>query len=322
MESQKKERSALMRHPNGKDIFPEKLLKQIQKYVSGKSVYIPAKEKRKSWGETSGYKRFIFKRNIEIKNKFKNGTSIQDLSEEYFLSAESIKRIVYSKKEERILSNHQNFEIKKDALVKYTGTSASVVIPNEVSSIEKSAFEHATHLQEIAIPDSVSRIGIRAFKGCTNLTTVSLPDRISDIGSSTFQDCTALTEIALPDSVRLIGYSAFQGCQSLSSITLPPKLCDIGCNTFRDCIALSEISIPDSVTLIGYSAFHGCKSLAAITIPTGVVSLGRGIFNRCKKLTRITYNGTRAQWKKIAKSPQWDLGMGQYTIECTDGLIG
>lgn len=56
---------------NGKDIFPEKLLKQIQKYVAGESVYIPAKEKRKSWGETSGYKRFILERNIEIKTSSK-----------------------------------------------------------------------------------------------------------------------------------------------------------------------------------------------------------------------------------------------------------
>ena len=88
---------------NGKDIFPEKLLKQIQKYVAGESVYIPAKEKRKSWGETSGYKRYILERNIEIKDKFKNGVSIDDLSDEYFLSTESIKRIVYSKKEESIL---------------------------------------------------------------------------------------------------------------------------------------------------------------------------------------------------------------------------
>jgi len=51
---QKKERSEFMSQLNGKDIFPEKLLKQIQRYVAGESVYIPAKGKRRSWGETSG----------------------------------------------------------------------------------------------------------------------------------------------------------------------------------------------------------------------------------------------------------------------------
>ncbi len=310
-----------MSHPNGKDIFPEKLLKQIQKYVSGKSVYIPAKENRKSWGETSGYKSYILERNMTIKTKFKNGVSIDDLSNEYFLSTESIKRIVYSKKEELLLSNCQNFEIQKGALVKYTGTSTSVSIPEEVRSIEKNAFEQSAHLQEIAIPANVSLIGINAFKGCTNLTTVSLPDSVSDIGSSTFQDCTNLTRITIPDSVSKIGYTAFQGCTNLSSITLPSKLRDIGCNTFRDCVALSEIAIPDGVTLLGYSAFHGCKNLLSITIPAGVMSIGRGIFCGCENLNCITYNGTRAQWEQIAKAPEWDLGMGEYTIQCADGAI-
>ena len=41
-----------MKYENGKDIFPERLLKQIQKYVSGKLVYIPSRsEKKTDWGE-------------------------------------------------------------------------------------------------------------------------------------------------------------------------------------------------------------------------------------------------------------------------------
>ena len=39
-----------MNYENGKDIFPEALLKQIQKYVSGKLVYIPATHTKKAWG--------------------------------------------------------------------------------------------------------------------------------------------------------------------------------------------------------------------------------------------------------------------------------
>ena len=50
-----------MKYENGKDIFPERLLKQIQKYVSGKLVYIPSpEEKKKDWGEAST--EFIFPR--------------------------------------------------------------------------------------------------------------------------------------------------------------------------------------------------------------------------------------------------------------------
>ena len=93
-----------MKYENGKDIFPEKLLKQIQKYVSGKAVYIPAKAQKRKWGDTSGYKLYLFERNRDIKEKFKAGAGIEELSEEYHLSFDSIKKIVYSKKEVSMLT--------------------------------------------------------------------------------------------------------------------------------------------------------------------------------------------------------------------------
>lgn len=45
-----------MKYKNGKDIFLERLLKQIQKYAAGKLVYIPATENKKDWGERTGYR--------------------------------------------------------------------------------------------------------------------------------------------------------------------------------------------------------------------------------------------------------------------------
>ena len=87
-----------MKYENGKDIFPEKLLKQIQKYAAGKLVYIPSPEK-KDWGESTGYQKYLLKRNYEIRLKFKNGVTIHQLSGEYALSYETIRKIVYSKKE-------------------------------------------------------------------------------------------------------------------------------------------------------------------------------------------------------------------------------
>lgn len=88
-----------MKYENGKDIFPEKLLKQIQKYISGRLVYIPANDNKREWGKTSGYKQYLLERNRDIKIKFAAGTGIEQLSNEYYLSDESIKKIVYSKKE-------------------------------------------------------------------------------------------------------------------------------------------------------------------------------------------------------------------------------
>lgn len=88
-----------MKYVNGKDVFPESLLKQIQKYTSGKLVYIPATEKKKDWGEKSGYRKILLKRNYDIRLKYRNGVTIEQLSDEYCLSYETIRKIVYSKKE-------------------------------------------------------------------------------------------------------------------------------------------------------------------------------------------------------------------------------
>jgi len=107
-----------MKYENGEDIFPEQLLRQIQKYVSGKLVYIPTGDKRREWGETSGYKQYLLERNRNIQNNFNDGISIEQLTDEYYLSCDSIKKIVYSKKEVFImeykctLSSSQNYAKK------------------------------------------------------------------------------------------------------------------------------------------------------------------------------------------------------------------
>ena len=92
-----------MGYRNAQDIFPEELLRQIQRYVSGEAVYIPAREERRAWGETSGYQRYIRERNAEIRALFAAGQSMEDLMEKYALSYDSVKRIVYSRKETAML---------------------------------------------------------------------------------------------------------------------------------------------------------------------------------------------------------------------------
>lgn len=87
-----------MNYENGRDVFPERLLKQIQKYAAGKLVYIPSSEK-KDWGESTGYRKYLLKRNFNLRLKFRNGVTIEQLAEEYSLSYETVRKIVYSKKE-------------------------------------------------------------------------------------------------------------------------------------------------------------------------------------------------------------------------------
>jgi len=88
-----------MKYENARDLLPEPLLRQVQKYISGKLVYVPAREHRREWGTASGYRQILRQRNREICARFAIGDSIEQLAEMYCLSCESIKRIVYSRKE-------------------------------------------------------------------------------------------------------------------------------------------------------------------------------------------------------------------------------
>ncbi|MBR4049452.1 MAG: ParB-like nuclease domain-containing protein [Clostridia bacterium] len=92
-----------MKYENAADILPEDLLKRVQKFAAGKLIYVPETIGKRSWGETSGYKRYLAARNQEIKEKFLFGFTVEKLADEYSLSVESIKKIVYSKSENKEL---------------------------------------------------------------------------------------------------------------------------------------------------------------------------------------------------------------------------
>ena len=87
-----------MQYENAKDILPASLLEEVQKYAEGKAIYIPKRGKTTGWGEASGYRKKLNKRNASICSRYAAGAGVMELAEEYFLSPESVKKIVYGKK--------------------------------------------------------------------------------------------------------------------------------------------------------------------------------------------------------------------------------
>ncbi|MCM3768464.1 CD3324 family protein [Neobacillus niacini] len=88
-----------MKYVNANKVLPEKLILEIQKYIQGETLYIPKQETEyRKWGASSGGRRMLESRNTAIRNSFTSGSNIQQLAEEYYLSPETIKKIVYSHK--------------------------------------------------------------------------------------------------------------------------------------------------------------------------------------------------------------------------------
>lgn len=65
-----------MKYQNAQDLLPEELLREVQKYISGTLVYIPAQEQRREWGSVSGYRQFLTQRNQQIRARFAIGETI------------------------------------------------------------------------------------------------------------------------------------------------------------------------------------------------------------------------------------------------------
>jgi Mor family transcriptional regulator len=88
-----------MKYVNANHVLPDSLIMEIQKYVQGEAIYIPKPETvRRKWGTLSGSRKMLDKRNAAIRSAFISGSGIQELADQYFLSMETIKKIVYSKR--------------------------------------------------------------------------------------------------------------------------------------------------------------------------------------------------------------------------------
>lgn len=117
-------------------------------------------------------------------------------------------------------------------LIKYTGKSASVTVPDGVKKLV-GAFDSCSTLQNVSLPSSLESIGYRAFYGCYELKNTDIPAGVTEIGDSAFHSCSgALTEMTLPDGVKSIGMLAFSNCRSLNKLVIPDSVESIGKSAF------------------------------------------------------------------------------------------
>jgi len=84
-----------MKYRNASDVLPEELLKEVQKYAAGETLYFPKDKERQKWGEKTGARAFFQERNSEIRQKYLQKMSIEHLADEYCLSAETVRKIVF-----------------------------------------------------------------------------------------------------------------------------------------------------------------------------------------------------------------------------------
>lgn len=84
-----------MKYRNAKAVLPKELLAELQKYAEGELIYVPGRKPRKAgWGTLNGSRESYMLRNMQIVRHYQGGASIEELSGRFYLSKDSVKKII------------------------------------------------------------------------------------------------------------------------------------------------------------------------------------------------------------------------------------
>lgn len=109
----------------------------------------------------------------------------------------------------------EDFETNKGVLKKYHGNAEEVVIPSDVHTIGRYAFENNASMKTVIITENVRKIEERAFLRCHALESITIPENVEEIGYSAFWHCINVKTVFLTDHVKVLKASAFDGLESL-----------------------------------------------------------------------------------------------------------
>ena len=228
----------------------------------------------------------------------------------------------------------------------YQAPISTIVMPDSVKYINRTAFYMAQSLLEVTLPSTLERIEEYTFFNCYHLRRVNLPETLTYVGKSAFHYCMLLgaggdttslvdleSELVIPDSVKEIGDFAFFGCgyaevnpadnqlyaYGIDKIVIGDGLEKVGTEAFAQCQSVVTLEIGDGLTEIGDYMFFKCISLQEITFGANVQKIDNRAFYGCTSLTSVTIPDTvttieRYAFYKCENLETLNLGRGVETI--------
>ena len=165
----------------------------------------------------------------------------------------------------------------------------NVILPTDVTTIEKDAFMNCKSLAKIEIPASVSNL--LPSSGCTALRDIEVSEANSNYSSDNgvllnAQQTNILWfpmgkqgEYSLPSTITSIGNYAFKEC-SIETFILPDNMKEIGQGAFMDS-KVKEVKLPANLKRIPTSTFQGCKQLKVVRIGSKTEAISDYAFDLC-----------------------------------------
>ena len=165
-----------------------------------------------------------------------------------------------------------DFEIIGDELVRYTGTSETVRIPEGIVSIGASAFWNNTCVKEVILPNTLERLGGDCFYYCTALEKLTVTENVSIMGNDPFAGCPKLV-LKNESPYFLLEDGVLYNRNKTDLIHYTVSKSD------------KEFFVPNTVICLGKHCFFACDNLEKIVIPESVIRMENNPFSGCTKLS-------------------------------------
>ena len=206
---------------------------------------------------------------------------------------------------------------------------------SSVVSIQKGAFLNCSALKTLTVSDKIEYATKEAFYGCDSLEYTKA-DGLLYLGNSKNETVLLVSpedlnviECTVSDTTKVIADAAFNNCDSLITIILSDSVKVINGTSFVGCTELSyNTSENDKNGLYLGTKDNPCKVLINVEITTvedfklnkDTKIIADTAFANCTKLKDIGFDGTEAEWNKIAKAENWN-GDLTVNIACSDKTI-
>lgn len=216
-----------------------------------------------------------------------------------------------------------DFEVDGNKLVKYSGTSEIVSIPDDILFIGEEAFAGNDYVVKVTIGDNVKSIAYGAFSNCDSLRTVVIGNRVENIDQAAFANDKALENITIGNSVKDLGSGVFAGDINLKNFVLsegnthlilkdnvlydskmeklfcmlptytngeyemPNSVIEINGYAFWGNQSIKNVYTSSNLSFIPEYAFSNCSSLKMVKIPLPVHSIDAKAFEDCSNLSLV-----------------------------------
>ena len=222
-------------------------------------------------------------------------------------------------------------------IIRYHGTSKSVVIPKSISGyrvtiIGEKAFENSK-IKSVKIPKQIEKIDAAAFANCYYLSKIQFDAENcyayyfrSAMEKHVFYNVgkkSKKLKVVFGKNCKKIPSCLFESSENnyshVTDVVISNSVTDIGQWAFSNCKKLKKVKFGNSINKIGAESFKNCEMLSSVTIPKSVEEIGSAAFANCYKVSNITYDAIncRAYYFRSALGTHVFPNVGKNTKKLT-----